>query len=124
MPYCPPPTPPIGCGPKAWEGYRAECKRQQRVGIQCIWAYIVCCLAMFAFFGWMLYAYNPNHTEAAVYTPTGNGFIVEGSLRGSYEHGIQIDRTDLYQLLADKLHGGEAEFALERVRVTVEVIDK
>lgn len=66
MPYCPPPTPPIGCGPKAWEGYRAECARRARADTQCIWAYIICCLAMFVFFGWMLYSYNPSHREAAV----------------------------------------------------------
>lgn len=54
----------------------------------------------------------------------GNGFEIEGPLRVSYIHGIEIDRQDLCLLLAEKLQGGAEDFLIGRARITVEVMEE
>jgi hypothetical protein len=53
----------------------------------------------------------------------GNGFEIEGPLRVSYIHGIEIDRQDLCELLREKLQSGADDFAIGRARIIVEVIE-
>lgn len=59
-----------------------------------------------------------------MYQQTGQGFVIEGPLRANFIDGITIDKQDLFELLANTLQQGAEELCIERVRMTVEVLDE
>jgi hypothetical protein len=58
-----------------------------------------------------------------MFEPRGNGFKIEGPVTFDHLKGITIDRLDLTELLRQQLAAGEMAKSLERVRLTVEVIE-